>query len=228
MKKLSIISLFILYNNFILAQERTYKVKLYNNLSYTLKSNNLSQNFKYKTNYMQFIKLMPAFSWQKNKNEHEIILNTIEKNKTVYKEEYVDSLSYLSNEFINNYFNIRLNYIYHLNLKIFRNEKVKTFLGLNCEPFFNHGTSKLSSSFAFPTVNTNLGLNFYLQPRLTYKLNNKFNLEFNVPIDFVDFNNNFRTIRNPAFSARQQTTKTMDFNIAPNHFQLNFGLALKI
>jgi len=228
MKKISIICLFILQCNVSFCQNTIYKVKLYNQISSTTKMYYQGSGLNNKYNSLIFFKLMPSFSFQKNKIEHEFIINTLSKYRNVYFNEYRDSNQLFLSKRVTKYFNFGINYISHYKLKIFKNDKIKTYLSLNLEPIFSSSSSKSNLSYTFPTNLRNLDINFYLQPRLSYKLNDKLNLEFNIPLNIGSISYSVNNVLNPAFNPQQQKTLNSEFSFFPARYQFNFGFALKI
>jgi len=241
MNKISLIFLLFLSGT-LLGQEQAKKidVKLYTNFDYTPKyiyhkpdTLNGAENIEYNREINGF-NFSPVIVFHNKKgNSSEIEISRLNY-KTSYTEDYyiLDSTDSHIDVFSSLYkmqFEIFLRYEYKILLFKKKDwEKLKPIIGFSATPFYHWEKEAPMVSSSFSKSASSIGLSLSLVPRVRYNLNEKWYLDFNVPVSIFTASYNTFKNNNPVISIENRKESTIDFYNTPIGLAIRFGVGLML
>lgn len=127
--------------------------------------------------------------------------------------------------------NVLLGFRYAYDMMLFKKKegtKIQSYLGFSANPYFSNSKYVPIVSASYPTNQNNIGVTLSIIPRLNYNLNDKWFLDFNIPINIIDVNWTFKSDQNPALIEQLQTTTTGEFSTFPRKFLFRFGVGFRL
>ena len=127
--------------------------------------------------------------------------------------------------------NILIAFRYEYDIMFFKKKeeaKLRPYLGFGVNPYFSNSKYRPIVSNLFPINQNNFGVTLSIIPRLNYNLNEKWFVDFNIPINLADINWTFDKVDNPTLTEQQRTTTTIEYSTFPSKFLFRLGLGLRI
>jgi len=127
--------------------------------------------------------------------------------------------------------NILIAFRYEYNIMFLKKKegaKIRPYLGFSANPYFYNSKYRPIVSNLFPTNQNNFGVTLSIIPRLIYNLNEKWFVDFNIPINLADVNWTFDKVDNPVLTEQERTTTTVEYSTLPNKFLFRLGVGLRI
>jgi hypothetical protein len=181
---------------------------------------------------MQVFQFALAYQWKAKKNNfHEIELTNLQlvnlgsettnQNDTVNNNPIVGggSRTHIA-------LGMRYEYIYHLFTAT--EKKFVPSIGFGVGPYFDYAMSRYKVSNSFSNSQMQMGIRAFITPRFTYFFTPKFFLDVNVPLCLFDAYYESNTENNPATSAQEQRTNTLNYNQFPAFFSGRIGIGIKL
>lgn len=236
MNKLSFIFLLFLSGT-LLGQEQAKKidVKLFTNFDFTPKyiylnkDTNWNENIEYNREINGF-NFSPAIVFHNKKGNYSEIEISRLNYKSTYNEDYfvLDSSDSHNDVLSSEYkmqFEIFLRYEYKIVLFKKKDwKKLKPIIGFSATPFYHWEKEEPMVSSGFSKSASYFGLSLSLVPRVRYNLNEKWYLDFNVPVSLFNLSYNTFKNENPAISIENRRESSIDFYNTPIGFAVRFGV----
>ena len=211
-------------------------IKVYNLTTleeYTNSKNDTTANsFHYTTTTQQILHPTVAFQWKtKKSNFHEIELTNFMLNKVGTKTETItDSSGNIQvvneNDLTATLISVRYEYI--LNFNKATNKQLVPSIGFGINPYFKQNNYSAKISTSFPTSQDFIGARAFITPRLTYYIQPKFFIDFNIPLCFFDTYYLKDEDENPAVPESQSTSTSYNVELFPKYFSGRLGVGLKL
>lgn len=99
-------------------------------------------------------------------------------------------------------------------------------LGIGLQPYLNLLRVQPIMSSLFPIDKSEYGMKFFIAPRLSYSINNKFFIDLNMPINTTNFYFQKENYKNPSLPIENQKTDLFGFLSLPNNYNLRLGLGM--
>ena len=176
--------------------------------------------------------LSPALTFLlKNKNFFEVELSRFSFTKKQIKNTVTNNTT--GNTFIV-YGNTEKDYSLHIRteyqLVLFKNkdwQKFSAIAGLSLTPYVNHKTIVPATSTEFNKSQTDIGTYLSFIPRVKYKLNEKWFIDFNSPIRIGSLNNSINRTENPTVPINKRKTSTTEYSSHVG-FTFRFGIGISM
>lgn len=159
------------------------------------------------------------FMMTENKNQHEISLERLTIGSSDY---YYDNNALQSN----NAFDVSLGYKYHFNFMKRTTSRWIPSVGIGAHAFFRRMNFSTADSLAFPIKYRGGGLQFYVQPAITYHINQRVYLNLSIPVNVVTTELRSDYIGNPEVPEEQRNITVLNSNGFPQ-FQGKLGVGIK-
>lgn len=108
------------------------------------------------------------------------------------------------------------------------NKKLTWYAGMAVRPFYTFYKFLPQSSNSFPEKSHAFGLSLAVVPRINYALSKKWFIDVNIPITLAENRNQALRVQNPAFTAQQQKSFTVNYTLFPSHFSGRFGISYRL
>lgn len=213
-------------------KEAQFFIKLYNQVSYyQYGTSRLQSNFRYYNKTTKNFKIInPNFAIQYKSskgNFHEFELTEFSYKFNEYKETDTSYINIVDGSKKTDY-NFSFRYEYTPGKIIALNKKLDLSVGYGIQPYLTKTSIKPYVSLYFPESEQLIGSAIYIAPRLSYRINDKFNFEINIPLNLLDIYYNSIEINNPIFSENQRKLTSINFDGLPVQFNFRFGIVYKI
>lgn len=159
------------------------------------------------------------FIMRTNGNQHEISLEKLKIGSSNY---YYDSISLQSNNGID----ISLGYKYHFNFIKRKTSKWIPSIGLGAHVFYRSLNFGATDSPSFPVKYQGGGIQFIVQPKLTYHINHRLYLNLSLPINATNLELRSDNIADPSIPEEQRKITRTDM-VSFSQFQAKFGVGIK-
>ncbi|MES2478736.1 MAG: hypothetical protein V4561_06605 [Bacteroidota bacterium] len=240
MKTLHFLALFsVLFIHSAIAQNTylNYKqgLKIYNTVRYQESSNtqyqSLSTNIYIQQKSLQVLHPSVAYQWSNAKrNFHEIELSNFRMNRENKTFDIRDSISMtlLVDSAVASSTDIGLRYEYVINFCKLKNHRLVPSMGIGVYGFYTKDAYMPNNTALLMQSHTEFGVKTFLIPRINYYLSSKFFLDFNIPLLIINMSTEIQKINNPSFSAEQNNSSVLKFDLAPKYWAARIGLGMKI
>lgn len=232
------ILVFLLSGLNVYGQEREKRIKLYSNFGWSTTEKTTSDTINMTTTLetnkdVQMGYFTPSIAFvTANGNFHELEFSRLKINSSSDKTSITyDNLGHTQTISGQKTTNILIALRYEYNFMFFKKKeeaKLRTYLGLAINPYFENSNTLPFLSNYFPTSETSLGTMLSIIPRINYNLGEKWFIDFNIPINISNIDITSTNKDNPAFLANQRTETSIDLTILPNTFLIRFGIGVKI
>lgn len=122
-------------------------------------------------------------------------------------------------------FEMRYEYIWAFALK--PESKWRGSLGLGFSPYFSHSASAPGNSSEFGSSRTNVGFKTSLIPRFNYQINERWMLDFNLPLNFYNSYFDVQRTDNPEVPLEQREVSTFNLEAFTGGIEFRMGLGFK-
>ena len=127
--------------------------------------------------------------------------------------------------------NVSIALRYEYDVVFFKNSheaKLCTYLGFAAQPYFSNSTFTPKILRAYSTSQSNFGAMISIVPRLNYDLNERWFIDFNIPINIVDMNWVVQQVDNPTLPENLRTATTFEPSAFPTKFLFRLGVGIRI
>lgn len=159
------------------------------------------------------------FIMRANGNEHEISLEKLKIGSSSY---YYDSTSLQSNNGVD----ISVGYKYHFNLIKRKTSKWIPSVGLGAHVFYRSLNFGTTTSVAFPVNYRGGGVQFIVQPKLTYHMNHRVYLNLSIPVNAANMELRSDNIADPSIPEEQRKITRTDV-VSFSQIQAKLGVGIK-
>lgn len=193
-------------------QDRKISLKLYGQIMAEVEQN---------SNTITFPRFNPAVSlYTKNHNFHELELSSL-----IFRRNAYNGVEYALNTYNKTQFNLGLRYSY--NYRLYMKNQLGVYLGAGTNLFYNQNTYSPLASSSFPGYDSKKGFDLNITPRLTWKFNEKWYLDVNIPVNVYQQAWGTSKWDNPAYPVKDSKTITSKGQVFPNQYTVNVGIGLR-
>lgn len=212
--------------------EKEYAAKLYSGLTFTTTGHIRTQNSQGATltlhKNLNFAFFSPAFvMFSDNGDFHELNIPQFSIGKNSYETIVItDTTTQTRLDLSIKYISSMVSFAYEYNIGIAKNKesRLQPYIGFSLSPYFSYFKSIPLVSNEFSKVNTNIGAAFFLIPRLNYRINEKWLLDFNIKGGTADIVLKTKKYEDPAIP----TTSSIELLLFPINYIFRFGISYEI